>query len=246
LVGGLLYWLLGCILLNALAWPLLVLLPRKIGRAVGRGLIRGGFRGFRAYLRWTRLVTVDLSSLECLRRSREPFIVAPNHTALWDAVFLISCLPAPLCIMKSTILGNPLLSGCARLAGYIPNRSQLGMIRAAVDSLHQGGQLLLFPEGTRTHPDRRWINPFKGGVAVIAKTAGVPVYPVFIRSDTRYLQKGWPAWKRPSFPIHLEFALGAPVSPRPNESSHQFRDRLECHYEAELSRPHPLRRQAEG
>jgi 1-acyl-sn-glycerol-3-phosphate acyltransferase len=246
LMGGLLYWLIGGILFNVVAWILLFILPRPAGRVVGCKLIRAGFRFFCTYLRWTRLVDFDLSSLDRLRRTRESFILAPNHTALWDAVFIITCLPAPLCIMKTTILYNPLLGGCARLAGHIPNRSRAGTIRAAVKGLRHGGQLILFPEGTRTRHHERWTNPFKGGVAAVAKVAEVPVYPVFVRSDTRYLQKGWPPWKRPSFPIHIEFELGEPVSVQPDESSHDFVERLERLFEDELSRPHPLRRQAEA
>jgi 1-acyl-sn-glycerol-3-phosphate acyltransferase len=103
--------------------------------------------------------------------------------------------------------------------------------------------LLLFPEGTRTRADERWINPIKGGCAIIATRAQVPVYPIFIRSDTRFLQKGWPLWKRPVFPIHIQFDLGTPLTPIPGESSQAFTARLAAAYEAELSKPHPLRRQ---
>jgi 1-acyl-sn-glycerol-3-phosphate acyltransferase len=244
LTAGLLYWLIGGILFNLIAWLLLLILPRPMGRVAGCRLIRAGFSFFCRYLRWTRLVEIDLSSLERLRDTRESFILAPNHTALWDAVFLITCLPAPICIMKTSILSNPLLGGCARLAGYIPNGSRAGMIRSAVKALRHGGQLILFPEGTRTRRHRRWINRFKGGIATISKTAGVPIYPVFVRSNTRYLEKGWSPWRRPAFPIRIQCELGEPVSAHPGESSRQFTLRLENLFLGELSRPHPLRRQA--
>ncbi|NJR42886.1 MAG: 1-acyl-sn-glycerol-3-phosphate acyltransferase, partial [Akkermansiaceae bacterium] len=87
---------------------------------------------------------------------------------------------------------NPLLGGGARLAGYISNDGITRMVRDSTKSLKEGGQLLLFPEGTRTKPDARWINPLKGGCAIMAAHANVPVYPIFIRSNTRFLQKGWP------------------------------------------------------
>jgi 1-acyl-sn-glycerol-3-phosphate acyltransferase len=104
--------------------------------------------------------------------------------------------------------------------------------------------LLLFPEGTRTKPDARWINPLKGGCAIIAMRANVPVHPVFMRSDTRYLEKGWPLWKRPVFPIHVLIEVGQPLIPAPDESSQAFTARLQSVFEEELSKPHSLRRKA--
>lgn len=244
LLIGLLYWLAGGVLFSLIGWILRPLLPRRIGRRVGRKMIHGGFGLFVSFLKWTRIAYVDLSSLGKLRNSNEAFILAPNHTSLWDVVFLIISLPRPVCIMKKAILRNPVLGGSASLAGHIPNSSNSGMIRNAAMALHDGGQLILFPEGTRTKRHQRWINPLKGGVALIAKKAGVPVYPVFIRSDTRFMEKGWPPWKRADFPVHLNFELGEPIHPADDESAQDFVTRLQDIFERELSRPHPLRRQA--
>jgi len=244
LLVGLIYWLIGGLIYSLIGWLLFLILPRRIGAPIGHKMIHGGFSLFVAYLGWVRLVHVDLSSLAPLHRTRESFILAPNHTSLWDVVFLISSLPRPLCIMKKSILRNPVLGGSASLAGHIPNSSNSGMIRNAARALSDGGQLILFPEGTRTKPHARWINPLRGGVALIANKAGVPVYPVFIRSNTRFLEKGWPPWKKPRFPIHMSFELGEPVRPAPDESPQQFVARLQELFERELARPHPLRRQA--
>ena len=144
---------------------------------------------------------------------------APNHTSLWDVVFLIARLPSAVCVIKKQIFFNPVLGGGARLAGYIANDGMSRVIRGASRALAGGGQLLLFPEGTRTRPDARWINPIKGGCAIIANRSNVPVYPIFIRSNTRFLQKGWPLWRRPVFPITMKFELGEPLVPQPGESS---------------------------
>lgn len=244
LILCLLYWVIGGFLLSLIGWLLRPLLPRRIGRIVGQKMIRAGFRPFVHFLGLSRLAHVDLSSLEPLTRSRESFIVAPNHTSLWDAVFLIASLPRPLCIMKTAILYNPLLGGSACLAGHIPASSKSGMIRNGAQALKDGGQLVLFPEGTRTRRHQRWTNPLKGGAALIAKKSGVPVYPVFIRSDSRYMEKGWPPWKRPDFPIHMSFELGEPMRIGENESPQDFTARLQDLFERELSRPHPLRRRA--
>jgi 1-acyl-sn-glycerol-3-phosphate acyltransferase len=244
-LGGFVYWGVAGLLITAISIPLILVLPCPVAKRLGRGMLHRTFGVFVRYLRATDLVHADLSSLDALKDDPGAVIIAPNHTSLWDAVFVISKLPQPICIMKESILCNPFLGGGARLAGYIPNGSSTGMIKAAAEALQDGGQLLLFPEGTRTRRDARWINPLRGGCALIARRAGVPVRPVFIRSNTRFLEKGWPLWKKPEFPIRLSIELGEPVIPGENESAHEFTKRLEAIYEQNLSRAHKLRRQVE-
>ncbi len=240
---GLAYWGIFGGILTLVGGPLCFLLPRKTGIRLGRFLLYQLFRKFVVYLRISDLVHADITTLDRLAEIRGSFIVAPNHTSLWDVVFIIARLPSAVCVMKKEILHNFVLGGGARLAGYIANDRITRTICDATRSLDQGGQLLLFPEGTRTRPDARWINPLKGGCAIIATRAGVPVYPIFIRSNTRFLQKGWPLWRRPVFPITLRFDLGSPLVPRDGESAQEFTKRLSTVYQQELSKPDPLRRQ---
>lgn len=240
---GLLYWGVFGGLLTLIGGPLHWLLPKRAGERLGRFFLHQLFRKFVVYLRLSDLVHADLTALDALGDLKHSFIAAPNHTSLWDVVFIIARLPSAVCVMKKPILMNPLLGGGARLAGYIANDGMTRMIRDASRSLAGGGQLLLFPEGTRTKPDARWINPLKGGCAIIAAHAGIPVYPIFIRSNTRFLQKGWPLWRRPVFPIRMRFDLGEPLIPQLDESSQDFTARLAKVYEQELSKPDPLRRQ---
>jgi len=245
-LGGIAYWGVFGLLFTAVSIPLIVLLPCATAKRLGRSMLHRAFQVFVAYLRATDLVHADLSSLDALEHEKEPVIIAPNHTSLWDAVFVISKLPQPICIMKEAILKNPFLGGGARLAGYIPNGSSSRMVKDAADALQKGGQLLLFPEGTRTRREARWINPLRGGCALIARKAGVAVRPVFIRSNTRFLEKGWPLWRKPEFPIRLSIELGDPVIPGEDETAHEFTKRLEGIYEQNLSRAHKLRRQVEA
>lgn len=240
---GLLYWAVFGGLLTLVGGPLHLLLPRRAGERLGRFFLHQLFRKFVVQLRLSDLVHADLTALDKLKDIRHPFIAAPNHTSLWDVVFIIARLPSAVCVMKKEILNNIVLGGGARLAGYIANDGLTRMIRDASRSIGEGGQLLLFPEGTRTRPDARWTNPIKGGCAIIATRSQVPVYPILIRSNTRFLQKGWPLWRRPVFPITMHFDLGEPLVPGAGESSQEFTARLTAAYEQELSKPHPLRRQ---
>ena len=240
---GVLYWGIFGGLLTLIGGPLHLILPRRAGERLGRFFLHHLFRWFVTLLRIAGLVRADTSALEKLGKSGDAFIAAPNHIALWDAVFIIARLPQAVCVMKKSILRNPVLGGGARLAGYIANDGTTRMIRNAATSVGSGGQLLLFPEGTRTRTGARWINPLKGGCAIIALRAKVPVYPVFIRSNTRFLEKGWPLWKHPVFPLHIRIDVGEPLTPLPDESAQAFTRRLEAVFEQELSKPDPLRRQ---
>ncbi len=240
---GLAYWGVFGGLLTLVIAPLCLLLPRRTGIRLGRFFLHHLFRKFVVYLRLSDLVHADLTALDGLEKIHGSFIAAPNHTSLWDVVFIIARLPSAVCVMKKEILNNVVLGGGARLAGYLANDGMTRMIRDATRSLAEGGQLLLFPEGTRTRPDARWINPVKGGCAIIAGRAEVPVYPIFIRSNTRFLQKGWPLWRRPVFPITMRFDLGTPLIMQDEESIQQFTARLTAVFEQELSKPDPLRRQ---
>jgi 1-acyl-sn-glycerol-3-phosphate acyltransferase len=67
-----------------------------------------------------------------------------------DAVLVVSRLPDAVCVMKHSLLGNFLLGPAARLAHYVRNDSLLRLVKTAEEQLRDGGQLLLFPEGTRT------------------------------------------------------------------------------------------------
>ncbi|MBK1881715.1 1-acyl-sn-glycerol-3-phosphate acyltransferase [Luteolibacter pohnpeiensis] len=228
---------------SLLALPISLLFSKAKSQRIGRCLHHGIMKRFIAFLKAVGLIRVDLSPLESLNHIDHPVIIAPNHTSLWDAIFLIATIPHALCVMKKSILCNPFLGGGARLAGYISNQSITGMIRASANALRDTDHLVVFPEGTRTRPESRWINPIKGGCALIAIRAGVPVIPVIIRSNTRFLQKGWPIWRPPAFPIRICFEIAPPLVPVAGESAHHFNQRLQAVYETELAKPHPLRRQ---
>jgi 1-acyl-sn-glycerol-3-phosphate acyltransferase len=194
---------------NLIAIPLL-LLPRRPGLALGRATIAEGYRAFWWFANLTGLLRMEAQALEPLRDEGGLIIVA-NHPSLLDALMLVARLPRSFCIMKASLLGNPFLAGGARLARYVRNDTGHGMIRRIVDDLREGGQLVLFPEGTRT--TRPPVNPFRPGVTMIAKLAGAPIQTVFIDTDSPYLGKGWPLWRLPPIPIVFTARLGERFAP---------------------------------
>jgi 1-acyl-sn-glycerol-3-phosphate acyltransferase len=198
---------LGWNLIAALLYPVL---PRRVGVALGRATIAEAYRAFWWFASTTGMLRMEADALEPLRHEGGLIVVA-NHPSLLDAVMLVARLPHSFCIMKASLLGNPFLAGGARLARYVRNDSGHAMIRNVVDDLREGGQLVLFPEGTRTTQSP--INPFRPGVTMIAKLAGAPIQTVFIDTDSPYLGKGWPLWRLPPIPIVFSVRLGERFAP---------------------------------
>ncbi|MCF7970579.1 MAG: 1-acyl-sn-glycerol-3-phosphate acyltransferase [Methylococcaceae bacterium] len=239
---GLVYWAITAIVVSLTGTILIAILPQKTALSCGRFLLQKDFQFFIFLLKITGLLILDDEALKSLARRKEAMIIAPNHTALWDIVFIAAQVPEVVCVMKGSILNNPFLGGGARLAGYIPINSISQMLKLAVQRLKQNETLLMFPEGTRTKTDAQWLNPLKGGVALLAKRTKAPVVPVFIRSNTRFYEKGWPLYKKPDFPLKISFSVGEPVLIQKDESVQAFSQRLEQIYLDELAKPHPLRR----
>jgi len=239
---GFVYWAVAGLLITFLGTLLYALLPKKCSIICGRFILSCAFRFFITYLKVTRLLVLEDDDLKRLAKQPGPVIVAPNHIALWDAVFIIAQMPELVCIMKGAILRNPFLGGGARLAGYIPNDSVTQMLLAASHGLKKGGKLLYFPEGTRTKPNAEWLNPFTNGVALLAKHTGAPIMPVFIRSNSRMFEKGRPLFLKPEFPLKISFKVGEPINYADQNDVFAFSKELESLYCAELAKPHPLRR----
>ena len=217
---------------NLLAVPLYPLLPVERGRAVGRAVIAWCYRAFWALASLAGMLKIESSVLDRFRDEAGLIIVA-NHPSMLDALILVARLPRSACIMKAELMKNLFLGAGARLARYIRNDSARGMIRLTVQDLKRGGQLVIFPEGTRTTV--RPVNPFRPGVTLIAKLADVPIQTVFIDTDSPYLGKGWPIWKLPPLPMVFTVRLGERFAPSPDP--HALLRTLEDYFVANLDAP---------
>ena len=209
------YLLLAILGIEILAWTLLAMLllgplPRRWRRVMSRYTMMWGLRLFAWLLTASGVCEFDLRPLDALR-TEPPLILAPNHPSSIDAILLLSRHPDLACILKPELMGNVFLGVGSRLAGFIRSDPPRGMIRLAVEELHRGGSLLLFPEGTRT--TRAPLNPLTGSTGVIARRARVPVQIVVIETDSPYLGKGWPILKVPRLPIRCRVRLGSRLEP---------------------------------
>src|SRR5271170_2704048 len=218
-----------CLTWSLFAVPLYFILPRHIGTAVGRRGIMAGFRLYSWSLWITGTYRLDLRAIDSLKGG-PPVVLAPNHPSLIDALLILTRHPNLVCVMKAELMNNVFLGAGSRLARYVRNDSSRQMVKESVVHLRAGGVLLLFPEGTRT--TRAPINPLAGSVGLIAKHANVPVQTLVIETDSPFLSKGWPLFKRPALPITYRVRLGKRFDP-PSDSA-AFTVELDRYYRQEL------------
>ncbi|HME37391.1 MAG TPA: lysophospholipid acyltransferase family protein [Steroidobacteraceae bacterium] len=199
-----------CLSWSVFALPLYFILPRRIGTAIGRRGIMSGFRVYAWSLSVTGTYRLDLRDIDSLKDG-PPLILAPNHPCLIDALLILTRHPNIVCVMKSALMRNVFLGAGSRLARYVRNDPPRQMIKESLAHLRDGAVLLLFPEGTRT--TRAPVNPLAGSVGLIAKHARVPVQTLVIETDSPYLSKGWPLFRRPTLPITYRVRLGKRFDP---------------------------------
>ena len=222
-----------CLSWCSVAFVLRRFVSRARGHVIGRRAISMVFRWFFKFTAARGVRRVEFDAIAAIDQS-EALIIAPNHPSVLDALLLVSRLDHLNCIMKASILDNIFLGAGARLAGYIRNDGPRRMLRLAASDLRRGGQVIIFPEGTRTVEAP--VNEFKGGFAAIARNALVPVQTVLIETNTPYLGKGWPVLKKPPvFPMVFRARLGQRFEVKADTDAAAFAHMLRAYFGRELA-----------
>lgn len=189
-------------------------------------------RLFFAGLQRSGIVHIDCQELDKLYHEHG-IIITPNHSSLMDVLFITSRLPNVVCVMKASVISNPVFFGVASLGGFIRSDSPTHFVQQCHEALDEGAQLLLFPEGTRTVTET--VNTFKGGFALIAKITGAPIQTVFIEANTRFLGKHWPVWKKPPFPLIYRILPGERFLVKQDQDHKVFTIKLENYFKRHLA-----------
>lgn len=124
-------------------------------------------------------------------------IVASKHQCFFDILALAHALPQRNFIMKREVMRVPVMGWYAYKVGCIPidrarGRDAMREISARINERLAGdglGQLIIYPEGTRTRPGER--RPYKQGVGTIRAATGLPVIPVAVNTGLFWPRKGW-------------------------------------------------------
>ena len=181
-VGGL---ILGCILFP----PLMLFRARRAMRA----LVRACYRLFVWAARMTGMIRVVLSPEDRARfAAMRGRVVVASHPSLIDVVILLAYLPNATAVAKAAAGRNFFYSRVVN-AAFLVNDDPRRVLDEAKELLSRGGNLVIFPEGTRTPVDAPR-HKLHRGAAQIALHAGAPVQCVSLACDPPVLAKGQPPW----------------------------------------------------
>ena len=159
-------------------------------------------------------------------------LLCANHPSIFDALLLFQNFPHAACVVGTNPWRHPLFSIPARQAAYIPSLPALRMVKETRSVLSQGGNMIVFPEGTRTREGA--LGPFLDGFALSAIKGGATVRTIFIECTSRFLGKAI-SFKSPlEMPIHFRISTGEVFHPGPDERARDFSQTLEKYFRARL------------
>lgn len=140
------------------------------------------FKVFVNVMKAIRCIDVQVENREQLSHIKSKVVIA-NHPSLLDVVILFSLVPNADCIVKGALIENKFLSLIVRNL-YIPNSIPFDeQLERARQSMDEGNNLIIFPEGTRSKPGQPW--EFKKGAARFALYSHNDVIPVFFGGNEK-------------------------------------------------------------
>ncbi|EWG98962.1 lysophospholipid acyltransferase family protein [Halomonas sp. BC04] len=232
----------GGLFIGLVVAPLLSVCVRDNERRhyLARCLIQRCFRAFIGLMQVFGVLDYHFDRQE--RLQRPGLLVLANHPSLIDVIFLLAHMPHADCIVKGRLATNPFTRGPIRAAGYITNGDPEAVLDAARKSLARGSSLVLFPEGTRTTPQRPI--KFRRGGANIALRTATDITPVLISCKPTTLTKGEPWYHIPRYKVQLELRVleDLPINDdnqQPTgQAARQLTRRLSDHFNRELEQFH--------
>ena len=203
----------GGLLLRVTVFPLLqwgVRDPTR-RRQLARRWVQRSFAAHIELMRRLGVLTWEIQGRERLDRSG--LLVLANHPTLIDVVFLVSLLPNADCVVKSAVARNPCMRGPVQACGYIANDDGAGLVDDCVAAVRGGGNLVIFPEGTRSVPGQPL--RLQRGAAYIAVRGGLDITPVRISCVPATLTKGEKWYRIPARRFHVRIEVGEDLPVRP-------------------------------
>ena len=129
-----------------------------------------------------------------VRRIRASVIVC-NHISYLDPILLISLYGRHKTIVKSSLFGIPVFGRMLDLAGYMPSAAggrfgdrMIRQIESMDRFLQAGGNLFIFPEGTRSRTGK--VGALNPGAFKIARRCRAPIRVLAIRNTDRMFRPG--------------------------------------------------------
>jgi 1-acyl-sn-glycerol-3-phosphate acyltransferase len=238
---GLLFIIFGVcgVLITSALLPFLFLTKDSDSRRkFGKKLLKKSFQSFLWGLQFLGILSLKTQNMDRLKSGG--CLVLANHPTLIDAVILIALIENPNGIIKSRLFNNPSMYGLAKISGLIRNFEGPELIRKAIESISNGDNLIIFPEGTRSKVLGKIA--FKQGAAYIAIKGGFNITPILIAPSEHVLGKDHSWYKvpvnKPLFTVSVMEEIDVASNVRVSEdlilASEELTEYLEEYYLHEL------------
>lgn len=144
-----------------------------------------GYRVVRGYSKWVMWTAGWMVGLKTEVRGTVPgreILVGAKHQSFLDILMITSVTPKPKFIMKASLRWAPVLGWYGKWLACIPvNRGRRAeaiksMMEQVKSGKMPGGQLIIYPQGTRVAPGAKV--PYKVGIGVIYEEMGQDCLPV--------------------------------------------------------------------
>ena len=191
----------------------------------------GAHAACHAYCRWVLWTLDRMTGLKTEVRGTPPtgeVMIAAKHQSFLDIMMIYNAVPRGKFIMKRELMFAPLLGQYALRIGCVPvNRGKRGaaiakMLADVKSGKQQGGQLIIYSQGTRVAPGAK--RPYKIGTGALYEQLGQPCVPVATNVGVFWPRHG--ILRKPGLAVVEFLPEIAPGLPR-----HDFMARLEAEVE---------------
>jgi 1-acyl-sn-glycerol-3-phosphate acyltransferase len=122
-------------------------------------------------------------------------VVVCNHLSYLDPLLLITLFPRQKTIVKPRFFDAPIFGWMLKKSGYLPASSEGRFSRLMIEQmdtmqsyLDDGGNLFIFPEGTRSRDGK--IGNLNQGAMKIARMCKAPLYVLQLRNTDKLFTPG--------------------------------------------------------
>ena len=149
---------------------------------------------FTTYVIWSAGWIINLKTEIRGKVPTSEVLIASKHQSFLDIIMIYSVIPNGWFIMKRELLYIPIIGqyayrlGCIAVSRGKRGRAIVQMIKDLESRREIGGQLVVFPQGTRVKPGVK--KPYKVGVSVIYDNLGQDCVPVATNAGFFWPKRG--------------------------------------------------------